>query len=987
MGEKENINTGDWTDELRDLAPVDDIEDFDTYEEMLNWAFQNKRVKNIALSGPYGSGKSSIIETYLKKYKEASKSALRVSMATFTCETKAQENNRNSGDNPNQEDKSGFNEDEIEKAILKQLFYKVNPKRIPQSTYRRVSIRNRIETYAVVFFTLLFAGIGVGIVLPNIGNNFFGILDLIRDKLDLKIPGLKVIGFLLFVIVVAAFIEIVYGTELFNMRLKGVKLLSNTTIKSKSGKSDSVFNRNLDEIMYFFEKTGYNLVFFEDIDRLDNTKIFIHLHELCYLLNNDDVIKNKPIRFVYAIKEDFFNAESKTKFFDFIIPVIPVVNASNSCEKLIENIRKARKKGIEHNISREFARGIGWYISDMRMLLNVYNEFLAYKQALKVQADHGLSDEKMFAMMAFKSMCPREFADVQAEKGALKQAFVEKEIFISKKVKEIDSKIREMRVRRGYRERSLLNSESREMESKNRSDYFNYYNELKTRLSQKTLGRLIKEYGEHALLSENICENKFLIFLLKNEYIEEGYRDYINYFYAETMEGEHVGEAERTFILHTRQQKQLEFDYKIENPAVVIDHFDADYFGKQVIRNFDVLRELIKGEHTEKLRRMIRMLSEKPSENWRFIEEFRCRESNEISEEFVRILLIEWKGIWDYIAENRRIIANDIKDTNNSRYSTLRQVSSIRVSYGNSGLKVLTPLFGSRLYYFRKIILGENISILDRRDKGLKKYLEYDARILQKLEIDISGDKKELIQFDMALYILQIEFKELDLEGVSDEVARRVLMGRYYSINPRTIQSIMFYLSKGSITRDNFKYKPYSTIINFWNRVRTDEYEVSEETKEEIADFLSYIHLRIEDFVRDFVLLRKELKDNEEDIFEMVKMLEKYPGIQKKLIQREGFTLDDIGRWNPETVKVNSNIKDRDCSSFIWDTLLQNDRIVVNWENVIVYYQTFGSTDIVKDYIVRHSEELRRDMIGKDVQPSIIELLYAGTYAFEAPVD
>lgn len=433
MGEKENINTGDWTDELRDLAPVDDIEDFDTYEEMLNWAFQNKRVKNIALSGPYGSGKSSIIETYLKKYKEASKSALRVSMATFTCETKAQENNRNSGDNPNQEDKSGFNEDEIEKAILKQLFYKVNPKRIPQSTYRRVSIRNRIETYAVVFFTLLFAGIGVGIVLPNIGNNFFGILDLIRDKLDLKIPGLKVIGFLLFVIVVAAFIEIVYGTELFNMRLKGVKLLSNTTIKSKSGKSDSVFNRNLDEIMYFFEKTGYNLVFFEDIDRLDNTKIFIHLHELCYLLNNDDVIKNKPIRFVYAIKEDFFNAESKTKFFDFIIPVIPVVNASNSCEKLIENIRKARKKGIEHNISREFARGIGWYISDMRMLLNVYNEFLAYKQALKVQADHGLSDEKMFAMMAFKSMCPREFADVQAEKGALKQAFVEKEIFISKK--------------------------------------------------------------------------------------------------------------------------------------------------------------------------------------------------------------------------------------------------------------------------------------------------------------------------------------------------------------------------------------------------------------------------------------------------------------------------------------------------------------------------------------------------------------------------
>ena len=797
---QENLKQESWTDELRDLAPVDDIEDFDTYEKMLNWAFQNKRVKNIALSGPYGSGKSSIIETYLRKYKEISKSALRVSMATFTCETKAQENNKSFGDNPNHEDKERFSEDEIEKAILKQLFYKVNPKRIPQSTYRRVSIRSRIETYAIVFFTLLFAAVGVGIIFPNIGNNFFGILDLICARLDLKLPGLKLIGLLLFVMVIAAFVEIVYGTELFNMRLKGVKLLSNTAIKSKTGKSDSVFNRNLDEIMYFFEKTGYNLVFFEDIDRLDNTKIFIHLHELCYLLNNDDVIKNKPIRFVYAIKEDFFNAESKTKFFDFIIPVIPVVNASNSCEKLIENIGKARKKGIEHNISKEFAREIGGYISDMRMLLNIYNEFLAYKQALKVQVDHGLSDEKMFAMMAFKSMCPREFADIQAEKGTLKQAFIEKELFVSKKIKEIDSKIREVRIRRGYRERSLLSSESREMESRSRRDYFDYYNEFKTSLSQKTLGRLIIEFGEHALLSENICENKFLIFLLKNEYIEEGYRDYINYFYAETMEGEHVGEQERTFILHIRQQKQLEFDYKIECPAVVIDHFDADYFGKQVIRNFDVLRELIKGEHTEKLRRMIRMLSEKPSENWKFIEEFRCRESKEISEEFVRILLIEWEGIWNYIAENRRIIANDIRDINNSRHSTMRQVSSKKGSYGNSGSKSLTPLFGSRLYYFRKIILGENIYILDRRGIELKKYLEYDARILQKLEIGISGDKQELIQFDMALYILQIEFKELELEGVSDEVARRVLMGRHYSINPKTIPSIMFYFSKGVIT-------------------------------------------------------------------------------------------------------------------------------------------------------------------------------------------
>lgn len=53
--------------EYRDLTPIDSIENGDEYIEALNWAFQNKKVKNVALTGPYGAGKSSIIETFLRK--------------------------------------------------------------------------------------------------------------------------------------------------------------------------------------------------------------------------------------------------------------------------------------------------------------------------------------------------------------------------------------------------------------------------------------------------------------------------------------------------------------------------------------------------------------------------------------------------------------------------------------------------------------------------------------------------------------------------------------------------------------------------------------------------------------------------------------------------------------------------------------------------------------------------------------------------------
>lgn len=57
------------------------------------------------------------------------------------------------------------------------------------------------------------------------------------------------------------------------------------------------------------------------------------MRELNTVINNYDNIKRKVV-FVYAIKDDMFKDEDRTKFFDFIIPVIPYINATNSGEIL-----------------------------------------------------------------------------------------------------------------------------------------------------------------------------------------------------------------------------------------------------------------------------------------------------------------------------------------------------------------------------------------------------------------------------------------------------------------------------------------------------------------------------------------------------------------------------------------------------------------------------------------------------------------------------
>ena len=50
------------------LTPTDDIGHGEEYLAALGWALSQTNIHNIAVSGPYGSGKSSAIKTYLKRY-------------------------------------------------------------------------------------------------------------------------------------------------------------------------------------------------------------------------------------------------------------------------------------------------------------------------------------------------------------------------------------------------------------------------------------------------------------------------------------------------------------------------------------------------------------------------------------------------------------------------------------------------------------------------------------------------------------------------------------------------------------------------------------------------------------------------------------------------------------------------------------------------------------------------------------------------------
>lgn len=137
----------------------------------------------------------------------------------------------------------------------------------------------------------------------------------------------------------------------------------------------SIFNKHLDEILYFFEQTDYNVVLLEDLDRFETTDIFLKLRELNLLLNESKVVGRK-IFFIYAVRDDMFQDAERVKCFDYVTTVIPIINRSNAKDQLIEELEKRGVTEIKHKDLKE----LGFFLNDMRLLKNIANEYVQYLQ-------------------------------------------------------------------------------------------------------------------------------------------------------------------------------------------------------------------------------------------------------------------------------------------------------------------------------------------------------------------------------------------------------------------------------------------------------------------------------------------------------------------------------------------------------------------------------------------------------------------------------
>lgn len=424
MADEKNPNK---TKKFRSLAPVTSEIKFNKYKKIFKTAFDKEYITNIAVTGPYSSGKSSIMQACKKKYGEDE--FITLSLTNFT-----QENNNDTIniENNNKEEK----EENLESQLINQLLHKIKPKRIKESRFvENLKINTKSFSYIfsnalnTIFVSIFLLCAFILLLNDNIINNFA--LNKIIDIKQLCIN----------IIITASAVYIPYLTYNIISKMKQKKILRKINIYGNDielfpNDDTSIFDKHTDEILYLFENAGVKYFIFEDIDRYEDVTVFKKLREINILLNDKRKRENKPlIKFIYLICDNMFTAEERTKFFDFIIPVVPFIHKGNSYDYMIKQLFPEEAKD-ERN--KKFLIKISLFIDNARLLKNIANEYHIYNKFIHLKDRKPYTKFiKLLSLIIYKNLFPKDFNLLYFNKGYLAELF-NKEAFALKQEKSVE---------------------------------------------------------------------------------------------------------------------------------------------------------------------------------------------------------------------------------------------------------------------------------------------------------------------------------------------------------------------------------------------------------------------------------------------------------------------------------------------------------------------------------------------------------------------
>lgn len=549
---------------LISLSPKNDLYDstddktrneYSYYKSILDNSLTDNN-NNVAISGKYGSGKSSLIYSYFNdedsKIKE--ESTLKINFSNLN-----ENNDYDSNDDGENNDRPKSSDDnvsstkllnEISLSIINQIIYQIDYSRIPLTHFKTKQDRPWSQTI-LLYITFLLGVISI-FVLNNYTFNHW--------KLYLFVFCFLI----LFSYFALKFIK--------NFDLKKVKIGFKNVETDINYENDDFFERYVDEIIYLFtgfekESNSENYVLIiEDLDRFNDTEIFRKLKNLNIKLNQKS---DKHWVFLYLIKDSLFKTSTeRTKFFDIIIPVIPFITTYNSYDKL--------KNEFGGEIPDDLLRYVSNFIYDYRLLLNIRNEYTLFKKLT-----NSVSSNELFSLIVYKNIFPNEFDEFQNGHGIMEKIIQNYRLNITNLINKKIQKIDEIKINTlvnfahsnnyvyypngsyGIREidpddavnivkNNLLlrdgnSNQIKYSELESKEDYIQYLNSHNYDLEMKNLS-VLKKYNFSSINGNVISEDylksddndnkakefNYLLGLINMGYITIDYLNTINHFYGNT---------------------------------------------------------------------------------------------------------------------------------------------------------------------------------------------------------------------------------------------------------------------------------------------------------------------------------------------------------------------------------------------------------------------------------------------------------------------
>ncbi|AQP46852.1 hypothetical protein BW730_04235 [Tessaracoccus aquimaris] len=468
------------------------------YVDLLERAVTGPKNLNIALTGRYGTGKSSVLDQFVVNHQD---DTVRISINTLGPDPSQDRTNR------------------IQKELVKQLVYLPKRGTIRTSRFARPPLPQLWkDVVLVVIAALLVTGtlwlFGVRPTLWSDGTSW----------LTGHLWGL--LAMFVLSIIAAALARWMIGDRAI------VEVSAAGAAVALGKKSDSYFDEYLDEIVTFFEVKSPRYVVFEDLDRFEDPQIFDSLRELNTLINTRPrslitrariklirrrlksrtkgerltlkaLMAPEPIRFIYAIKDSLFEklgttpkrlpagteqadtaerasdgkpslendaatpkqggdntagsrdtshttnsgAEdlarveveraNRTKFFEIVIPMVPFITHVNARDHLVSALE-------EHGLPRDtVSRGLldllGSHTTDMRLLLNICNEFVvfAYRLLWTPTPAPGMTEDHLFALVAYKNFHLTDFERIPQQTSTL-------DVLVMKHRESVDTMVKDL---------------------------------------------------------------------------------------------------------------------------------------------------------------------------------------------------------------------------------------------------------------------------------------------------------------------------------------------------------------------------------------------------------------------------------------------------------------------------------------------------------------------------------------------------------------